>query len=710
MRLGFELRPRNLARCGASGLAFLVVCAANAHPEDTKPKLVPDLAGDTLRHVIQGLDREFAGLPGRMNVPGMAVAIVKDGRVLLLKGYGLANVKEKRPVTPDTLFEIASCSKAFNSALVLFGVDQGKLSLRDSPRKYLPYFRLRDPDADGRITIADLMCHRSGLPRTDDAWITGRITSEEAIGMLAESEPTYLIGSVGQYSNVLVQASGSAVAAVYGKPWAEALQEQVLGPLQMTRTTAKPYNTIDPKAIATGYRIGRDGRIATEMLADEKAIVAAGGVKSCAGDLANWVQFHLNGGVFEGRRLISAEVLGQAYRRWFEYGEGSFAGLGWFTDVSRPLPVIWHDGYLPGFQALVTLVPERRLGFAILTNNSGAGLNLTAGDLILDRMIGKRDTAGPLAAANACGLFFDPAGRHIVRVLRIGQTLFARLDDGGNVRLARRSRDRWSGFDSRDGEVSLTYERSPFDARPDSVAVKWRGLDLSLTRSPKYRADISADELMRRSVIAIGAKPGRPESQTLSARYTERYRSQALDANGLCYFGPNDQVGWFERDYALGRPLSWSQSGIADGVAKSSSDFYRLDDASGDDILNNWLEPLPIQQTDWRNRFHRVSLVGKTTFLGEPVYLVLKTPKRGASTLDYVSAVTWLIRRREFGGWPVVEELDDYHTVDGRVVPTHIIGTDSQSRKYDIRLTELHFQDRAPHWAFHPSPWPGLGE
>ncbi|MBC8103159.1 MAG: beta-lactamase family protein, partial [Cytophagales bacterium] len=136
-------------------------------------------------------------------VPGAVLVIVQDDKVIYLKGLGLRDVAQQKPVTPDTLFAIGSSSKAFTAASVLLSQDDGKLSLEDSPKKVLPYFKLQDPEADAKITIRDLMCHDSGLPRVDLAWISGVLTREEGIRLLSDVKPTAPFRKKFQYQNLM---------------------------------------------------------------------------------------------------------------------------------------------------------------------------------------------------------------------------------------------------------------------------------------------------------------------------------------------------------------------------------------------------------------------------------------------------------------------------------------------------------------------------
>jgi len=683
-------------------VACLFALASVASAQADKP--ADTMSQAQFDRAIRALDGEFAATLQRLKVPGMAVAIVKDDKVVLLKGYGYANLAEKRPATPDTIFEIASCSKAFNSALVLFGVDQGKLALSDPPRKYLTKFHLRDPEADRKLTIADLMCHRSGLPRTDDAWSSGELSTDDCIRLLASSEPTYPYGLVGQYSNILVQTAGSVVAKTYGMTWPALLQAKILGPLSMTSTTTIPSRLIEPKRMATGYRVNPEGEIKPEAWDHEQAIVAAGGVKSTARDMANWVRFHLGGGSFEGKQLISPGVLAEAYKPWGDYGNGDFAGLGWFRNNDRPAVVISHDGYLTGFQAYVGLVPDRHLGFAILTNNAGQSANFAAAGLILDRLVGKPDLTKEHAVAKAQGFFVDTSHRHILRLFARGTVLYASLDSSQRVRLASSGADDWRTFDSRQQELVLTLG----DFRRDKwqkVHLSSKGEGLDFMRSSEFKGAVRVAEILDRSVGAMAGKGSHRFERTLAARYQMRCPNQGTSGLGLWYFGPDRQLGYLEQDYALGRPMFFVQAGVGDDGPKAAQTNARLDELHGNDVLDNWLVSTPVQELDWRHEFRHVELLAEVERDGETMYVVRKVPLAGPAFLDYISKRTWLVRRREVGDVPIVEQFDDFQVVDGFTVASRITANDSLARTYEYRFTDMHFVEETPHWAFHPAGW-----
>ena len=145
--------------------------------------------GADLSAQLAAIENQVEARRKELGIPGMSLAIVKDDKVVYLKGLGLKDFEKKVAVTPDTQFAIGSATKAFTALSVLMSQDQGKLSLDDSPKKYLPYFKMFDPDADKNILIRDLLSHSSGLNRTDLAMITGRLNRSELIQVAAQAQP-----------------------------------------------------------------------------------------------------------------------------------------------------------------------------------------------------------------------------------------------------------------------------------------------------------------------------------------------------------------------------------------------------------------------------------------------------------------------------------------------------------------------------------------
>ena len=222
-----------LACFGPAFLPLLPVHAQNA-PAPTAPVVA---AGDDFAARLLKAQKDLDTKREEFHVPGAALVIVKDDKIVAIQGMGLRDVERKLPVTPQTMFAIGSSTKAFTAMTALMSVDDGKLSLSDPPRKYLPYFKLKDPDADAKITVSDLLCHRSGLERTDLAWYTGKLRPQEVIQVAGEAKPTAKLGEKFQYQNVMFLAAGEVVASAQGRPWADVLKTRIFKPLGMKDST-----------------------------------------------------------------------------------------------------------------------------------------------------------------------------------------------------------------------------------------------------------------------------------------------------------------------------------------------------------------------------------------------------------------------------------------------------------------------------------------
>ena len=171
-----------------------------------------------------------------LGIPGISLAIVKDDQIIYLKGLGEKDRDKKLPVTPDTQFAIGSASKAFTGMIAVMAADAGKLSLDDSPKKFLPYFTLRDQEAAAKITIRDLLAHRSGLNRTDFAMVTGLLNREELIRVAGEAKPTAKLGEKFQYQNITYAAAGEVVAKAEKSTWDKLIASRIFKPLGMTNS------------------------------------------------------------------------------------------------------------------------------------------------------------------------------------------------------------------------------------------------------------------------------------------------------------------------------------------------------------------------------------------------------------------------------------------------------------------------------------------
>jgi CubicO group peptidase (beta-lactamase class C family) len=337
----------------------------------TSAVTAPQPYADALTAIEKAIDQKRVEL----GIPGLSLVIVKDDKVIYIKGLGVKDFEHKLPVTPDTLFAIGSASKAFTSMLALMSADEGKLSLEDSPKKFLPYFKLRDPDADAKITLRDLLSHRSGLNRTDLAMVTGQLNREELIQVAAMAKPTAKLGEKFQYQNVMYAAAGEAVARAQNSTWDKLIATRIFNPLGMRWSDT----TVPAMQKARDYSFGYDYNPTTKITRrlpqrDITAAAPAGAINSNARDMAQWVRFMLSGGVVNGKRLISEKNFNEAVTKQINIAGTVDYGFGWFLRQWNKHKVVEHGGNIDGFNSQVAFMPDQKLGFVLLTNVTASSL------------------------------------------------------------------------------------------------------------------------------------------------------------------------------------------------------------------------------------------------------------------------------------------------------------------------------------------------
>lgn len=340
---------------------------------------------------LQAIEEKVEKRRDELGIPGMSLVIVKDGQIIYLKGLGYKDFEKKIAVTPDTEFAIGSATKAFTALSVLMSQDEGKLSLDDSPKKYLPYFKINDAEIDKNIQIRDLMSHSSGLNRTDLAWITGKLNREEIIKVAGEAKPQAKLREKWFYQNVMFVAAGEIVGAVQKTSLEKFIPERIFKPLGMTNSTISVKEMQKTKDYSFGYDYNFDTKETRRLpIRDIDAVAAAGSINSSAKDMAEWLKFVLNGGTVNGKRLVSEK----GYEEWTKpqmkitpNGKMNY-GLGWFLQDWNGLKVVQHGGNIDGFNSLVAMIPEKKLGFVMLTNVSGSSLGSELMPIVWENILG----------------------------------------------------------------------------------------------------------------------------------------------------------------------------------------------------------------------------------------------------------------------------------------------------------------------------------
>jgi CubicO group peptidase (beta-lactamase class C family) len=326
------------------------------------------------------LDSYVEAAMQKWKVPGIAVGIVEGDEAVYLKGYGVRDIKTGQPVTPDTLFDIGSCTKAFTAASVAMLVDGGKMHWDDRVNEYVPFFHLHDPLADEYVTMRDLLTHRTGMQGTDLLWYGSPFTLPEIIRRVRFIKPDAGFRAVFQYQNVMYATAGYAVGEASGGTWQNFVRKRIFEPLGMTGADFSSADAQQAADHATPHIEKPDGSVATMPWRNLDDIAPAGSINAGVRDMTKWIAMQLNDGVAGGKRLISEKSMEQMhtpqvvvpsigeFQMFFPQSQQLSYGMGWFIQDYRGHQILLHPGDIDGFASLVVLLPEVHTGFVILSN------------------------------------------------------------------------------------------------------------------------------------------------------------------------------------------------------------------------------------------------------------------------------------------------------------------------------------------------------
>ena len=348
-----------------------------------------DLSGLTpgrVADVEEELETFVRDAMGALGVPGAAVAIVQDGEVVYSGGFGVKEAGGDEPVTPDTQMMIGSVGKSLTSLLTATLVDDGVIEWDTPVQEVLPEFAVADPEVSETMTIRNLLCACSGVPRRDLelAFNAAELSAEDIIESLETFEFFTDFGEAFQYSNQLVATAGYAAAAAAGAEYGElfpgyveALQERVLEPIGLDDTTLSFEQVEERGDHATPHEVDLEsgGYVPLDLEAERMLLpVAPAGVHwSTAEDMATYLLTLLQGGVTkDGERVVSQENLAVTWEPQIQVSADISYGLGWMIGEVDGLEVIFHGGNTLGFTSDLTLVPEADLGIVVLANAQGA--------------------------------------------------------------------------------------------------------------------------------------------------------------------------------------------------------------------------------------------------------------------------------------------------------------------------------------------------
>ncbi|MCB0375293.1 MAG: beta-lactamase family protein, partial [Sinomicrobium sp.] len=329
---------------------------------------------------LKQLDAYYAKMLNDWGVPGVSIGIVKDGKLVFTGNYGVLEAGKSDMPDENTLYAIASNSKAFTSALIGMLVQEGKLRWNDKVKDYLPYFALYDPWVSNEVTVRDLLCHRVGLGTFsgDVIWYKSDLSPEAIVKRLEYLPKTFDFRAGYGYSNVMYITAGELIRNVTGKSWSRNVNERILEPLGMDRTVTSP-KALEAKGNYATPHAREAGKNVPIPWTDWEAIGALGGIISSVKDLSKWMIFNLNNGVWGKDTLLTKETRNMV---WTPHNNLSVDhtekndvnrhfsayGLGWGLSDYRGRLRVGHTGGYDGMITAITLIPDENLGVVVLTN------------------------------------------------------------------------------------------------------------------------------------------------------------------------------------------------------------------------------------------------------------------------------------------------------------------------------------------------------
>ncbi|NIR50435.1 serine hydrolase [candidate division KSB1 bacterium] len=323
---------------------------------------------DNLDHYIEKAVKDF-------DLTGLTISIVKDGSVTFRKAYGLKDASKNEPMTVRSLFNIASCTKAFTAACLGMLVEEGKIAWQDKVIDYIPEFRLSEPYVTKELNMIDILSHRSGLATFDGdlLWYETDYSNEEIIRRMRHLPLRRDFRSQFGYQNNMFLIAGEIVHEVSDTTWSDFVYERIFNPLDMTDSRTCSEHLTEDQDIAYPHL---DGKVRELYIEDPGP---AGSIYSNAEEMSRWITMLLNGGTYQGQRLLNEDTVEQLFAPQTLLNLSSFMkdtgshfyayGLGWFLFDYSGRKVAEHGGGMPGYISKVTLVPEENLGFVILTND-----------------------------------------------------------------------------------------------------------------------------------------------------------------------------------------------------------------------------------------------------------------------------------------------------------------------------------------------------
>ena len=368
-------------------LLSLLICHSSFSQTDTLPTFVKDSLDIYVNRALTD-----------WQIPGVAICVVKNGKIVFMNGYGVKETGTNDKVDENTLFMIGSNSKAFTATALAMLDAEKKLSLDDKVQKWLPDFKLYDPWVAKEASIRDLLCHRLGFEtfQGDFMYFDSDLSTAEVREKMGKLKPMYSFRSKWGYTNAAFMTAGEIIPKATGKSWADFITEKIFRPLGMNNSLAlsKDIKTAGNKSAAHTVVMGVLKKIPYGNIDN---LAPAGSISSSVNDMSKWVMMQLNNGKLDSKEIIPASAIAQTRMPAsilgnggtpFNKGHFSLYGLGWFLEEYSGREIISHTGGVNGFVTSVTLIPEEKLGIVVFTNTDANALYEALKREIMDAYLG----------------------------------------------------------------------------------------------------------------------------------------------------------------------------------------------------------------------------------------------------------------------------------------------------------------------------------
>ncbi|MBS1486063.1 MAG: serine hydrolase [Bacteroidetes bacterium] len=348
---------------------------------------------------LAGIEEKLQTLLADWHAAGFAVAVVEKNKLVYAKGFGYRDEENKKPVTPNTLFAIGSCTKAFTAGLLGILRNDNKVSFNEKPATYVPKLNFFNDEMNAGITVKDLMRHSTGLPRHDLSWYFFNTPDKDSlVGRIQYMEPSVHVREKWQYNNFMFLVQGVITEKITGNSWEKNISEKFFKPLVMSTSNASIAELEKSNEPAVGYEVKNDKDIVKMDYYNISGMAPAGSINSSVNEMANWLRMWIHGGKFNGKEILPASYVSEAISSQMiigpalptrEHPDVQFSnyGYGWFLASYKGHYRVEHGGNIDGFSASTCFFPSDSVGIVVLTNQNASVIPAIVRNIVADRML-----------------------------------------------------------------------------------------------------------------------------------------------------------------------------------------------------------------------------------------------------------------------------------------------------------------------------------